>query len=70
MKVIIYIFLYIILTMIYYFAFSLIGLLFNKSYWEIISNPNWFTVYLVTTHWWLVILSLHEYYCKYLKDIE
>ena len=70
MRVIIFIFLYIILTMVYYFTLSSIGLLFIDNYWEIISNPNWFGFYLVFMHWILVIFSLREYYNKYFKDLD
>ena len=68
MKVITYIFLYITLTMVYFFTLSLIGLLwFNWG--EIISNPNWFTIYILLFSWWLPAISLNEYYDKYLKPL-
>jgi hypothetical protein len=68
MKVIIYIFLYLILTAAYYLALSAFGLFFT-DYSSIISNPNWFITYLVIISWWLVIVSLHEYYEKHLQNI-
>ena len=68
MKVIIYIFLYLILTAAYYLALSAFGLFFT-DYKSIISNPNWFVAYFVVVHWGLVIASLHEYYEKHLKNI-
>jgi hypothetical protein len=68
MKVIIYIFLYLILAAAYYLALSAFGLFFT-DYKSIISNPNWFITYLFLVHWWLVIVSLYEYYEKHLKNI-
>lgn len=68
MKVITYIFLYLILTAVYFLALSLFGVFFT-DYKTIISDPVWFTVYLIVFHWWLVLLSLGEYYNKYLRNI-
>jgi hypothetical protein len=68
MKVIIYIFIYLTLTAAYYLALSGFGVFFT-DYSNIISNPNWFFTYLFLFHWWLVILSLGEYYNKHLRNI-
>ena len=68
MKVIIYILLYISLTVGYYFLLSTIGCIFGVKFSEIISNPNWFVIYMVGFHWWLVIFSLFEYHYKYIKN--
>jgi hypothetical protein len=68
MKVIIYIFLYLILTAAYYLALSAFGLFFT-DYSSIISNPIWFGTYLALISWWLVVVSLSEYYEKHLKNI-
>lgn len=70
MKTIIYILLYILLTIGYYMLLSSIGILFNYTYNECYSNSTWFMWYLLIFHWWLVILSLKEYYSKYLEDIH
>lgn len=64
MKVIIYIFLYLILTAAYYLALSAFGLFFT-DYKSIISNPSWFAIYVLVFHWWLAPLSLEEYYKKH-----
>jgi hypothetical protein len=68
MKVIIYIFAYMFLTMAYYLTLSLFGTLFT-DYITIITDPNWFVTYIIVFHWWLVILSLNEYYEKYLRNV-
>jgi len=65
MKVIIYIFLYLILTATYYLALSAFGLFFT-DYKSIISDPVWFGTYIMLFHWWLAPLSLDEYYQKHL----
>ena len=69
MKVIIYIFLYIILTMVYFFTLSLIGTLWT-DYISVITNIDWFMVYLMVLHWWIVVLSLREYYEKHIKPLQ
>lgn len=75
MKTIIYILLYIFLTIGYYLLLSLIGLLFFKengdhfTYVEITGNAFWFVFYLVLFHWWLVMFSLTEYWDKYMSEI-
>jgi hypothetical protein len=68
MKVIIYIFAYMALTMVYYLTLSLFGVLFT-DYNSIITNPNWFMFYLLFFHWWMVIPSLFEYYNKHIKNL-
>jgi hypothetical protein len=68
MKVIIYIFLYIFLTGLYFFSLSLFGCLW-LPYKEVVTNPNWFITYLLIFHWWLVLFSLMEYYEKYLDNL-
>ncbi len=69
MKVIGYIFLYILLTGMWYLTISLLGTFF-VSYVDIITNPNWFVAYLLIFHWWLVIFSLMEYWNKYIRDLN
>jgi len=69
MKVIIYIILYFVLFVGYYLMFSLVGLFFGFAYQECIGNLNWFFTYLLFIHWWLIILSLHEYSTKHLKSL-
>lgn len=76
MKVIVFILLYIGLTVGYYLLLSTIGLMFFDTdgthlyYSDIIGNQSWFMGYLVLIHWWLVILSLSEYYNKYIRDLN
>lgn len=69
MKVIILILLYFVLTVGYYLLFSTVGLIFGLSYQECIQDPTWAFIYFLFIHWWLVIISLREYYNKYLKNI-
>jgi hypothetical protein len=68
MKVIIYIFLYIFLTGLYFFSLSLFGCLWFP-FKEVVTNANWFILYLVIFHWWLVPFSLMEYYEKHLNNL-
>jgi hypothetical protein len=69
MRIITYILLYITLSMLYYTILSSIGLTFGYSFKEIYQDKTWFMIYLLFFHWWLVILSLKEYYDKYLQQI-
>lgn len=68
MRVIIYILLYMLLTAVYFFTLSLFGSLW-LPYEEIITDKGWFAFYFLFFHWWLVILSLNEYYEKYVKNV-
>lgn len=76
MKVIIYILLYIILTVAYYLLLSSIGMLFTNelgvhyTFNQCYSTIGWAIFYFVIIHWWLVILSLMEYYKKYIEDLN
>lgn len=70
MKVIIYILLYFVLTVGYYLLFSTIGMLFGFSYLECICDEMWATIYFLFIHWWMLIISLREYYVKYIKTLD
>lgn len=67
MKIITYITLYVLLTVYYYLLLSSIGMLFGYTFKECYSNNSWFIIYMILFHWWMVILSLMEYYRKHIE---
>ena len=48
-----------------FFLLSLIGLLWNDSYYTIISTHAWFVTYTIFLGWWLAGLPTREYYMKH-----
>ena len=45
-----------------FFVMSFIGLLWNDSYYAIISEHGWFIAYTMFFGWWISILPTREYY--------
>lgn len=70
MKVIILILLYFVLTVGYYLLFSTVGLIFGATYLQCIQDDVWAFIYFLFIHWWLVIISLREYYVKHIKPLR
>lgn len=69
MKFLVATLLYILLTMIYFFAVSVFGLPFaDWNYLTVITNKDWFFIYMLFIHWWLVIPSLIPYNETHLED--
>ena len=65
MKTIILILIYTGTFMGIFFLLSLIGLLWNDSYYTIISTHAWFVTYTIFLGWWLAGLPTREYYMKH-----
>ena len=54
-----------------FFFFSLIGLLWSESYFNVVSNDHWFMLYTLFFGWWIAIFPTREYYMhneKYFQD--
>lgn len=45
-----------------FFLMSLIGLLWNDSYYSIVSDHTWFMAYSLFFGWWLSFFPTREYY--------
>jgi hypothetical protein len=45
-----------------FFLLSLIGLLWNDSYYAVISDHTWFMMYSLFFGWWISIFPAREYY--------
>lgn len=66
MKFIIYILFYILLTIGYYLLLSIVGIILGYTYQQTIQNLSWAIIYFMFIHWWLVGLSLREYWIKHI----
>ena len=62
MRSLILIFIYTATFMGGFFVMSFIGLLWNDSYYAIISEHGWFIAYTMFFGWWISILPTREYY--------
>lgn len=64
-------FVYYISTMVFFYLFlSLIGLLWYSSYFSIITNKDWSSMYFVFLGWWLPLFDCSNLYTKYIKKPE
>jgi hypothetical protein len=62
MKSLIILFIYTATFMGVFFLFSLIGLLWNDSYYDIVSDGTWFMMYSMFFGWWIAMFPTREYY--------
>lgn len=62
MKSLFIIFIYLATFVILFLLMSLIGLLWDDSYRDIISDRNWFMTYCLFFGWWVPIFPSREYY--------
>jgi len=62
MKSLIIILIYTTTFMGMFFLMSLVGLLWNDSYYAVISDHGWFMAYTIFFGWWIAIFPTREYY--------
>lgn len=47
-----------------FFLMSLVGLLWNDSYYAVVSDHTWFMMYFLFFGWWIAMFPTREYYMK------
>jgi hypothetical protein len=62
MKSLIILFIYTFTFMGVFFLMSSIGLLWNDSYYAVVSDHTWFIAYAMFFGWWIALLPTREYY--------
>jgi len=70
MKSLIIIFIYTFTFMGVFFLMSLIGLLWNDSYYTVVSDHTWFMLYSMFFGWWIAMFPAREYYMHHQDYFE